>query len=1567
MKNTAILLFFALWVPASVAQNPGTGLTPFGSLSSFGFDTINNQNLNAYFAIPLVSSPGRGYSLTVSLINNSLIWQKAGTNWVPVVDQTGTPTWGWLEGMPPGGKVQFKSNTGNLKCVQTGQLVPFTFYSGYTYIDALGTTHVAGQIQFQRSTLCPAQNGGTSAGYVADPTGFFISDPNGGNPTVKSARGNENVSGNSTAIDTNGNFITKTVVSSTEVDYTDSVGNRALKVLSTPNSTNPTQIQYQFLDGTGTGTYKTITLTLGSFNIKTNFLCANVGEYSGTANLPTELDIPTPGGTALKYLFSYEPTPGFPGFYTGRVKKVTLPTDGSYEYDYPGSNDSVNCADGTTTSLNRVVSDGTSSATWNFVRNLSNSTTTVTTPVLADTSNPNDTVYTFNTSGQETSRKLYANSPGTTLLRTINTTWVNGTPSTQVTILEDGSTRSETDTTFDSNGLLQSMSEYDLGSGARGSLLRTTTLTYQTSTNYTSRNIINLVTSRVIKDGSGTIQYRQDTAYDGVSLSSCPTGAPQHDDTTFSCTMNFRGNPTSVTTYLTPGTPANPITKNFTYDWFGNLLTAQPDCCQHETFNYSATTVYSHPDSITRGAGSTLTTNYTYFMDTGQIKTAVNENNQTTSFNYDFLWRPTSVVRPDGSTASYSYGNVNFKATTKSPIDSSRAVQTITSVDTLGRPVTSSLEDASNVLYSQVSTQYDFAGRPYRTSNPYTGSPSFWTTTAFDALGRPTSVTLPDSSTTTYLYANQNTTVTDPAGKQRKTVADGAGRLASVFEPDITNNNSLTLQTAYTYTVLNALATVTQGQQTRTYNYDALGRLSSFKIPETQQTLTTFTYDNFDDVLTRTDPRGVVTTYGYDGLNRLQTVIYTIPQGSGVAATPSLSYTYGANQSLFNNGRLITMTDGAGSESYTYNNLGEMTQLQKVLGSTTYTTAYQYNQAGQITQITYPSGRIVQQNMDALGRLCAVGGSASSCLAGTLYSSGFGYNTAQQLTGFNYGNGVVATLGYSADRLQLTSLNYKKGTATLFGLNYTYGTAGTNNGQITGITDTVDNGRSVTFMYDPLARLASAVTTGSTNYPKWGLEWTYDRYANRTLQTLTAGTAPAPSTPTDATSNRMTGYTYDAAGNLTNDSVNTMTYDGESRVVTGTGSLGSGTYSYDGNGLRVKKVSGGTTIAYVFAGEQVIAEYQNGAAPSSPTREYIYSSGTLLAKIEAGSTIYYHPESLSNRLITDSTGTVIGEQGHFPFGEQWYAKNTTTKWAFTTYERDSESANDYAIARHFVSRVGRFASLDPLSGHTGDPQSLNRYTYVRNNPVGLVDPSGLCDVVTPDGGGEGACGGDVTGGVDIFVPDLTTHTVEGVSITVTGDFIPVEYGSFMPVEHEGPPPVSILGSLGLGSFPNLPAYNPPMPKCPITANAGNLPSASQNAIETVYNQAGVYINFVDEPAQLSITDKNCGPTCLGEDILGGPLAIVNLTAMQSFPIAGGVVTSHEWGHYLLGCTHGGFGSSDCGTRGLMSPGNPSLFDPEYGSRNSPMWQWSPNNSSFQFTRDQKAAILKKCQSMAAGK
>ncbi len=720
------------------------------------------------------------------------------------------------------------------------------------------------------------------------------------------------------------------------------------------------------------------------------------------------------------------------------------------------------------------------------------------------------------------------------------------------------------------------------------------------------------------------------------------------------------------------------------------------DCCQSKTWSYSATTNFSFPDSATRGSspGTQLTTSAAYNAYTGLAATSTDENSQVTHYTFDNLKRLTNVQRPDNSNLTWTYGDATpptqSSMTAGVPVQGSNVQNSITTVDGLGRPVTQKITDGTTT-YSIVATQYDPIGRAYMSSNPYTSTAQYWTTAQFDALGRATTTILPDNSQTTFSYATNTAIVTDPAGKARKSIVDGLGRMTSVYEPD--SSNQLTVATSYAYNILDQLTTVTEGSQTRTYSYDDLGRASSVKTPEANQVAYQYQYNNFGLVTQRTDPRGVISTYGYDNLNRPTGITYNVGT-TGVTATPGVTLTYDqGGAAAFALGRLTSMSDGVGSETYTYNNLGEMTQLQKVVSSTTYTMGYQYNLAGELSSITYPSNRVVQQTFDAIGRLCAVGSSGSTCSSGTTYATGFSYNAAFQVTGFNYGNGVTATIGYTPDRLLLQSLAYTKGATTLFSTNYWYKTDSTNcptgasgdNSQIQCITDNVDSGRTVSYAYDALYRVTSAVTNGSANYVKWGLNWTYDRYGNRLTQSQSYDAPPTNSVAVDATTNRINsgGYAYDANGNMTNDGNNTLVYDAENRVLSATNGSASGTYAYDGNSLRVQKVSGSTTTIYIFSGSKVIAEYSGTSAPYPLAREYIYSGAALLAKIESGATKYYHQDHLSNRVVTDSSGNTVAQLGHYPFGESWY-NASNDKLLFTSYERDSESGNDYAMMRSYV-------------------------------------------------------------------------------------------------------------------------------------------------------------------------------------------------------------------------------------------------------------------------------------------
>jgi len=260
---------------------------------------------------------------------------------------------------------------------------------------------------------------------------------------------------------------------------------------------------------------------------------------------------------------------------------------------------------------------------------------------------------------------------------------------------------------------------------------------------------------------------------------------------------------------------------------------------------------------------------------------------------------------------------------------------------------------------------------------------------------------------------------------------------------------------------------------------------------------------------------------------------------------------------------------------------------------------------------------------------------------------------------------------------------------------------------------------------------AQTITVNSNTAGTWSLTWGYDRLGNRKQQTLTGGNLPGgigqPSFTIDETTNRINGFSYDSAGNLTGDGTFTYTYDGANRMkqaqqIASPNTITSSTYF---GALRIKKVVGATTTRYLYSGSKPIAEYVNGS--TTPSKEYIYAGSTLLATIAGTSTTYHHPDHLSNRAETDATGAVVRSAGHFPYGESWY-ESSSDPMKFTSYTRDSgtgESGLDYAMFRQYNSGQGRFMSADLMIGNPNSPESLNRYTYTNNDPINAADLLGL--------------------------------------------------------------------------------------------------------------------------------------------------------------------------------------------------------------------------------------------------
>jgi RHS repeat-associated protein len=134
-------------------------------------------------------------------------------------------------------------------------------------------------------------------------------------------------------------------------------------------------------------------------------------------------------------------------------------------------------------------------------------------------------------------------------------------------------------------------------------------------------------------------------------------------------------------------------------------------------------------------------------------------------------------------------------------------------------------------------------------------------------------------------------------------------------------------------------------------------------------------------------------------------------------------------------------------------------------------------------------------------------------------------------------------------------------------------------------------------------------------------------------------------------------------------------------------------------------------------------------ASGNLTNEYIFLNGARIAMLQLSSSTvnYYVADHLgSSRVVTNASGTVLDDSDFYPFGgERSYASGSGNNYKFTGKERDTESGLDDFAARFYTSNYGRFLSADDAKYmHPADPQTFNLYSYVANNPLNAVDPTG---------------------------------------------------------------------------------------------------------------------------------------------------------------------------------------------------------------------------------------------------
>ncbi len=1482
-----ILTVIAVLLCGTSIGQVAIGTPRFGSFGGGPFDTVNLGNLNVHFAIPVVHKVGRGLPFDYDLKNDTSVWYPVGVSG----SQTWTPVgnWGW-RGWTESSMGYVSYQHGSTKCPPNWtQVEPVV--NTYVYHDPWGISH-----PFPISFKCLD---GTYGGAATDGSGYFALYPN----TITTPSGHtiyppqNSPVGDGSHTDPNGNYFT---VSGNV--FTDTLGTTALTI----SGTNPVNFTYT----SPANTQVSVAMHYTTYTVKTNFGCSGIAEYGPTsASLVSSVSLPD----GSQYTFQYEATPGFAGDFTGRISSVTLPTGGTISYTYTGANNGITCADGSAAGLTRTLSPG---GTWTYARTDVSGNhwqTTVTDPT---TPTHNQTVIDFQEDSSsnnfyETQRVAYQGAAPTTPLQTqivcynapagpvtptACPTAVIASPISRRTAFSyapnAAGKQAETDVSYNTSGLVTEVDEYNfgIGNGAVGALTRKTVTSYA---------VFDKPASVIVYDGSSNVVSQTNYTYD-ESTPTPTTGTPQH-----SAATGARGNPTTVASKVNA---SQTLYHRFSYYDTGTLNTITGASLSSTTNGPLTTYVYgtgSCGNSFATQVNGPLSLSSSMTWNcTGGVElsaTDANGNVVSTTYSDPYFWRSAKATDQLNNDATMTYAGPTTAETALTLNSGLSTVDARAKVDGFGRPIVSQgLQLPGGSTYDSAETDYDAVGRVAKATQAYAASadslctgtcPS--STFAYDALGRPTTAADAGGGTVTTSYTLNDVLQTvgpAPTGENAKSKQfeyDALGRLSSVCEVTSASGSGACGQsssqtgylTKYSYNLL-GLTGVTQnaqpgssGQQTRTYAFDMLGRMTSEINPE-QSGTTSYVYDtdatcgtSAGDLVKRTDAANNVTCYTYDQLYRVLSVTY--PSGTYSASTVKKYFIYDAATV---NGTAITNAKGRLAEAYTCTTCSPLTKLTDLW--------YSYSKRGEITdsyETTPHSGatpyHVTQSywahgvpnalsgipgvptvyygasdgsGLDGEGRITkvTVSGTGPALVTGVNYTNSGTTQPIGSLTEVTFGSLDNDNFSYDTQTGRMTQYQFKVGATPQTDTGALTWNA---NGSLktTVITDQLNSAENQTcnYGYDDVPRLASA-NCGTA----WNQTFGFDPFGNIS-KTATAGTS-FQATYSGAT-NRLTQVgtlvpTYDPNGNLTYDTAHTYTWDAEGKMLSADGTAVTLTYDALGRMIEQARGSSFTEILYGPGGKMALMTgqaLQKAFVPLPGGATAVYNS--------SGLAYYRHSDGLgSSRLATTPGRTKYFDVAYAPFGEN-YSGSGTTDLSFTGQNQDTTSWLHDFTYREYNPVQGRWISPDPAgvtAVNMGNPQSWNRYAYVQNNPLINVDPLGLdCLYLFEDNTLDYIRPGDCYSSTDdgIFIDQ---SGIQQDSLTVSADANSVFYTYIDPNDpnHAGsgvwenisPLPTAsdnadFLAGWALGVLPSSISYGP---NDGMTRQLAN--TATFNQLRQIYKQQG---------------------------------------------------------------------------------------------------------------------------------
>jgi RHS repeat-associated protein len=902
--------------------------------------------------------------------------------------------------------------------------------------------------------------------------------------------------------------------------------------------------------------------------------------------------------------------------------------------------------------------------------------------------------------------------------------------------------------------------------------LRRTYTDYNLSQQYLDWHIIGLVSAVHVVDLSNGWQWNSKTTYnyDEASVDSQATTATQHDQY-FSSSFNVRGNLTSASrwdvTDITNGAKAH--TTQVRYNAAGSMLSSTDPIPGHQiAVSYgdsfsdgnNGRGTYAYPTTVTDPDGFQSFAQYNF--DFGAVTRTQNPLGAVQTISYDDairLQRVTTVTT--GAYTRYDYGS-NYSVTNATINNVADDAFTVAVFDGLGRAFeTFASNPNSSGSYQRQIAYRDAMGRVTMQSNPTEvdgawnpagddAGPWVWTQQTYDWKGRPLRTIHPDSYYTELSYTGcgcaggEIVTAADEVGRRKRTTSDVLGRMIKAEE--LNWDGSVYSTANYSYNALDQVKSIAHEGQTRSFDYDGYGRLHVRTTPE--QGATTYEYNADDTLHMVTDARSVTATYGYNNNRHLVNSINYDESGDPMQQTgytPPVSFGYDAA------GNRTSMTDAAGTATYHYDQLSRMDWEERTFGVLgPYRLSYTYNVANELASITGPSqfGSVqVGYNYDTNGRLRNVTGSGYG--GASTYASDITYRAFGAIKGMNFQDSHSLSTSYD-NRMRVTSWDV----ANVLGFSYTYygGNSFGGANQVNYARNLSSNGGrdeslDRSYEYDQVGALVFA-HSGAEARAAFGIDGTpwgnsngpyshwydYDKHGNMDFRFGWGGEVQGGAPYGGDTmltynyaNNKLTNLGYDAAGNVTYDGyANTYNVSNQQTMAE------SGSYilaqTYDGDGLRAIKYDNGPTTLYLRSsvlGGAVVDEID---ANHNLARGYVYAGSDLLAVQSGGQVSWVHADPFTkSQRVTDISGSVINTVELDPWGANTNRSSASPfqPQNFTTYIRDGNGQQDAMARRYSVN--GRFSQPDPYGGsyNLGDPQSMNRYSYTKNDPVNFRDPSGL--------------------------------------------------------------------------------------------------------------------------------------------------------------------------------------------------------------------------------------------------